>query len=78
MPRSFSHLLKSQGTLHFNSAVTVMRQETALPHPHHETVEQQTHGLYHAAVFKLQIYPQRQQMAEKSATDLMCYLVFIM
>lgn len=78
MPRSFSHLLKSRGTLHFNLAVTVMRHKTALPHPHHETVKQQTHGIYYAAVFKLEIHLWHQQMAEKSASELMCYLVFIM
>lgn len=78
MPRSFCHPPNSRDTLHFNSAVTVMRQETALPHPRHETVKQQTHGLCHTALFKLQIHLQHQQMAEKSAADLMCCLVFIM
>ena len=78
MPRSLCHPPNSRDMLHFNSAVTVMRQETALPHLHHETVKQGTHGLCHTALFKLRIHLQHQQMAEKSAADLMCCLVFIM
>lgn len=69
---------KSQDTLHFNLALTVMRQERAHPHLQHATVKPHTLRLCHTAPFKLQIYSQHQQMAKKSSTNLMFCLVFIM